>query len=68
MQKNIVELPIKQLTSEHLGALKATFDKISYEYFLSKADHNQHLSIYNHLRDIILKKRPGNQHKIFSMT
>jgi hypothetical protein len=34
MQKNIVELPIKQLTSEHLGALKATFDKISYEYCL----------------------------------
>jgi len=65
MQKNIVEVPIKQLTSEHLGALKATFDKISYEYFLSTADHNQHISIYNHLRDIILKKRPGNQQKIF---
>jgi hypothetical protein len=65
MQKNIVAVPTRQLTSEHLGALKATFDQISSEYFLSKVDYDQHLSIYNYLRDIVLKKRSGNQQKIF---
>jgi hypothetical protein len=53
--------PIKQLTCEQLVALKATFDKISNEYFLSKSEYEQHLNIYHQIRSIILKKRPGYQ-------
>lgn len=51
---------IKELNAKHLESLKSTFNKILREQFISKVDREQHLSIYNQLRLIILEKRPGD--------
>lgn len=52
---------IKELSSKHLESLRNTFNKIVREQFLSKTDREQHLLIYNQLRNVILEQRPGNQ-------
>jgi hypothetical protein len=67
MKKNEVAVRVKELTSEHLWALKVAFDKVIIEQFLSKTDLEQHICVYHQLRKIILAKRPGKQRKMFLM-
>ncbi|CAF1521748.1 unnamed protein product [Adineta ricciae] len=49
---------LRELSTEHLGAIKATFERALHEHCLPKTDHEQHMIIYNRLREIILSERP----------
>lgn len=51
---------IKELSSKHVESLRNTFNQIVREQFLSNADREQHVALYNQLRNIILEQRPGN--------